>query len=134
MLKRLREGAAKLREQGIWVLKSVPPTTPVVEFLLSKGEVSLVRIGQRVVLKGERRDVVQEYEVRTKNNQVLWYAHLHYPDLTTPAKSPSAAHFKLKSQRYDSQASLAAKGQTTTVHYGKISEKMLNERFWPLEG
>ncbi|MQT41584.1 MULTISPECIES: dermonecrotic toxin domain-containing protein [unclassified Pseudomonas] len=134
LLKRLREGAAKLREQGIWVLKSVPPTTPVVEFLLSKGEVSLVRIGQRVVLKGERRDVVQEYEVRTKNNQVLWYAHLHYPDLTTPAKSPSAAHFKLKSQRYDSQASLAAKGQTTTVHYGKISEKMLNERFWPLEG
>jgi hypothetical protein len=78
--------------------------------------------------------VVQEYEVRTKNNQVLWYAHLHYPDLATPAKSPSAAHFKLKSQRYDSQASLAAKGQTATVHYGKISEKMLNERFWPLEG
>lgn len=134
LLKRLREGATKLREQGIWVLKSVPPTTPVVEFLLSKGEVSLVRIGQRVVLKGERRDVVQEYEVRTKNNQVLWYAHLHYPDLTTPAKSPSAAHFKLKNQRYDSQASLAAKGKTATVHYGKISEKMLNDRFWPLEG
>ncbi|MGO2711777.1 dermonecrotic toxin domain-containing protein [Pseudomonas helleri] len=134
LVKRLREGATKLREQGIWVLKSVKPTTAVVEFLLSKGEVSLVRIGQRVVLKGERRDVVQEYEVRTKNNQVLWYAHLHYPDLATPAKSPSAAHFKLKSQRYDSQASLAAKGQTATVHYGKISEKMLNERFWPLEG
>jgi len=134
LLKRLHEGAARLREQALWILKSVPPTTPVVEFLLSKGEVNLVRIGQRVALKGERQDVVQEYEVRTQKNQVLWYAHVHYPDLSTPVKSPTAAHFKLKNQRYDSQASLAAKGQAATVHYGKISEKMLDERFWPLEG
>lgn len=134
LLKRLREGATRLREQAIWVLKSVPPTTPVVDFLLNKGEVTLVRIGQRVVLKGERQDVVQEYEVRTRAHQVLWYAHVHYPDLSTPVKNPSAAHFKLKSQRFDSQASLSAKGKPAAVHYGIISEKMLNERFWPLEG
>lgn len=137
LIKRLHEGASKLREQAIWILKSLPPTESTVEFLLGKGEVHLARIGPRIKMKGERQDFVQEYEVRDKKNQVLWYAHLHYKTLTDPANTPSAAHFKLKAQRMASPQTLQAKAKpgaaVEVVHYGKISPKMFGERFLTLD-
>lgn len=136
LLKRLREGARKLREQALWILKSLPPTEPVVEYLLEKGEVHIVKTGPRIQMQGERQDFVQEYEVRNRLGQVQWYAHLHYHSLTDPAGTPNAAHFKLKSQRRVSQASLDAKARpgekAERVHYGKISARMLARRFLSL--
>lgn len=135
--KRLREGAKKLREQAIWVLKSLPPTEATVEFLLKKNEIRLVKEGQRVKMFGPRNDYVQEYQILNTNNQVLWYAHLHYSQLNTAASAPNAAHFKLRLQRKASKQSLEAKAKpgerVPEVHYGKISKKMLTDRFLPLE-
>jgi hypothetical protein len=137
LLNRLREGAQKLREQAMWVLKSLPPTEPTVECLLKKNEVRLAKEGERVKMFGPRNDYVQEYQVLTSNNQVLWYAHLHYPQLNTAVSAPSAAHFKLRFQRKLSKQSLEAKAKpgerVPEVHYGKISKKMLTDRFLPLE-
>lgn len=133
LLKRLREGANKLREQAIWILKSLPPSESTVEFLLAKGEVTIIKSGARKPMKGERQDFVQEYEIRNKKNQVLWYAHLHYESLTEAAETTSAAHFKLKAQRMASQQSLDAKAKpgekAERVYYGKISPRMVAERF-----
>lgn len=137
LLNRLREGAKKLREQAIGVLKSLPPTEPTVEFLLKKNEVRLAKEGERVKMFGPRNDYVQEYQVLTSTKQVLWYAHLHYPQLNTAARAPSAAHFKLRLQRKASKQSLEVRAKpgerVPEVHYGKISRKMLTERFLPLE-
>ena len=134
---RLREGAKKLRDQAIWVLKSLPPTEPAVEFLLKKNEVRLVKEGERVKMFGPRNDYVQEYQVLNTNNQVLWYAHLHYSQLNTAASATSAAHFKLRLQRKASPQSLEVRAtpgeRVPEVHYGKISKKMLTDRFLPLE-
>lgn len=134
---RLREGAKKLREQAIWVLKSLPPTEPVVEFLLKKNEVRLVKEGVRIKMFGPRNDYVQEYQVLNTNNQVLWYAHLHYVQLDTAASAPSSAHFKLRHQRKASKQSLEAKARpgerVPEIHYANISKTMLTQRFLPLE-
>lgn len=70
MLKRLREGAHKLREQALWILKSLPPTEATVEFLLDKGDVHLLKDGGRVKMFGPRNDFVQEYQVL--NKKIRW--------------------------------------------------------------
>ena len=133
LLKRLREGAHKLREQALWILKSLPPTEATVEFLLDKGDVHLLKDGGRVKMFGPRNDFVQEYQVLNKKNQVVWYAHLHYETLNAPDNPPTAAHFKLKDQRKVSKQSLEAKARpgekVPEVYYGKISQRMIVERF-----
>lgn len=137
MLRQLREGAKRLRDHGVWLLKSLPPSSASVEALLEQGEVHLAKIGQRLKMFGPRNDYVQEYQVLNRNNQVLWYAHFHYPDLTTATNKPTAAHFKLKEQRRESKQSLEAKAKpgekVPEVYYGKISESMITARFMPLE-
>ena len=104
---------------------------------MKKNEVRLAKEGERVKMFGPRNDYVQEYQVLTSTNQVLWYAHLHYPQLNTAASAPSAAHFKLRLQRKASKQSLEVRAKpgerVPEVHYGKISRKMLTERFLPLE-
>ena len=133
LLKRLETAAATLRAQGVALLLSLPPATATVEFLLQAGQVHIEKINQRIAMTGERQDFVQEYEVRNAANDVVWYAHLHYPDAQGPADHPSAAHFKLPGQRMDSRKSLEARARpgarVPEVYYGKISEKMLRERF-----
>ena len=137
MLRQLREGAKRLRDHGVWLLKSLPPSGASVEALLEQGEVHLAKIGQRLKMFGPRNDYVQEYQVLNRSNQVLWYAHFHYPDMATATNKPTAAHFKLKEQRRESKQSLEAKAQpgekVPEVHYGKISESMITTRFMPLE-
>lgn len=136
-LKRLVNGAAYLREQGLAILLSLPPTAAVVESLLERKHVSIAKINQRVAMQGERQDFVQEYEVKNTEGKVLWYAHLHYKELNSPAQDVQAAHFKLAAQRYDSQPAQDAKAKRgrvpIQVYYGIISQKMLTEHFLPLD-
>ena len=136
-LKRLAVGARHLREQGVELLWSLPPTAATVESLLERQQVSLVKINARISMRGERQDFVQEYEIKNTKGRVLWYAHLHYPDLNTPAQKVNTAHFKLASQRYMSQRAEDAKAKPgsvpTQVYYGAIHPAMLTRRFLPLE-
>lgn len=80
--------------------KRQPPTAARVEWLRSKGEVDIVRVGERRRLKGPRRDYLQEYEVREATTaRVLWYAHFHYAQLKDGVQSFTAAHLKTREQR-----------------------------------
>lgn len=80
--------------------KRQPPTAARVEWLHSKGEVVIVRVGDRRRLKGPRRDYLQEYEVREATTaRVLWYAHFHYAQLKDGVQSFTAAHLKTREQR-----------------------------------
>lgn len=136
-LKRLETSARYLREQAISILWSLPPVESTVESLLERHKLSIVKINARIPMQGERQDFVQEYEIKNTDNRVLWYAHLHYPQASTPSQSVSTAHFKLASQRYLSQRAEDARakpGQPPVhVHYGSISASMLTKRFLPLD-
>ena len=131
--KRLQEGANKLREQGLWILKSLPPTSATLEFLLAKENVYIVKKGSRIAMAGERQDFVQEYEILNQKHQVLWYAHFHYSALTTPQNQPNVAHLKLKAQRLISKQGLQAKAKpgekVPQVYYATLTPKIIEERF-----
>lgn len=136
-IKRLENGAALLRSQGVELLMSLPPTTATVNFLLEKQHVSVHKLEPRVALRGERQGFVQEYEIKNPAGNVLWYAHLHYKAADSPAQNVEAAHFKLAAQRYASQPAEDAKAKPgrapTQVYYAPISQKLLTERFLALD-
>lgn len=91
---------AKGSRLRIEMTKQQPPTVARIEWLRSKGEIDIVRTGERRRLKGPRKDYLQEYEVRDHTTaSVLWYAHFHYAQLTDGIVSFTAAHLKTREQR-----------------------------------
>nr|WP_314524105.1 DUF6543 domain-containing protein [uncultured Pseudomonas sp.] len=103
LVKQLNEGATLLYEKGrltrISMTKKQLPTAARVEWLHGKGLVEIVKTPGRSLLKG-KKDYLEEYEIREQPSQeVLWYAHFHYPAANTPAADYSVAHLKTKSQR-----------------------------------
>jgi hypothetical protein len=63
-------------------------------------------------------DYLTEYAIREKNSQdVLWYAHFHYPSLDTARVAYSFAHLKIPAQRFQTYKDLLrqAAGDNTTV-------------------
>ena len=135
LIARLESAATLLRSEGLKILRSLPPSSRNVGFLLDLGEVQLVKINQRIAMTGERQDFVQEYEVQDRAGQVLWYAHVHYAQAIGGDNHPRAAHFKLPEQRMDSKKSLEAKAgpgqKVPEVYYGKITEELFKEHFLP---
>ncbi|MHC8289870.1 dermonecrotic toxin domain-containing protein [Pseudomonas sp. XS1P51] len=104
LAKQLNEGATTLYEKGrltrIRMTKLQPPTAARVEWLHSKGLVNIVKTPGRSRLKGHRKDYLEEYEIRdSATNDVIWYAHFHYPKPETAAEGYTAAHLKTVSQR-----------------------------------
>lgn len=107
LVKQLNEGAASLYEKGrqcrINMIKKQPPTAARVQWLQDQGLVDIVRIPGRTRLKGQRKDFLEEYEIRERaagdSKGGLWYAHFHYPKPDTPADGYTAAHLKTVSQR-----------------------------------
>ncbi|WP_460140637.1 hypothetical protein [Pseudomonas sp. S2_E01] len=107
LVKQLNDGAASLYEKGrqcrINMIKKQPPTAARVQWLQDQGLVDIVRIPGRTRLKGQRKDFLEEYEIRERvagdSKGVLWYAHFHYPKPDTPIDGYTAAHLKTVSQR-----------------------------------
>lgn len=114
----------------------LPPTDTNLAFLLEQDKVQLARLGERIALRGERRDFIQEYAVNDKRGFPLWYAHFHYPKADTPKLEYAIAHLKTKEQRRESYYSLLAKAESAQsvvdVHRGEISRALAERRFLPL--
>lgn len=114
----------------------LPPTSAHLQFLLEADKVQLARLGERIALRGERRDFIQEYAVNDKHGFPLWYAHFHYPKADTPKLEYAIAHLKTKEQRRESYYSLLAKAESAQsvvdVHRGEISRALAERRFLPL--
>ncbi|MCX2543489.1 DUF6543 domain-containing protein [Pseudomonas sp. COW5] len=113
LTRQLSEGAAQLIKKGrltrISMIKRQPPTAARIEWLQGEGLVKIVKIPGRKPLKGNRKDFLEEYEIRERvekadkkaesSGAVLWYAHFHYPRPDAPASGYTAAHLKTASQR-----------------------------------
>jgi hypothetical protein len=116
------------------MIKRQPPTAARVEWLVSKGEVDIVRSGERRRLKGPRKDFLQEYEIRERSSgQALWYAHFHYASQNAPLDTFTAAHLKLRDQRLQAGAldlrSTATNPQLIAIYRSEISPQLARALF-----
>ena len=119
----------------IAMTKQQPPTAARVQWLRSKNEVDIVPVGDRRRLKGPRKDFMQEYEIRERQNQqVLWYAHFHYSSLDAPADAFTAAHLKLRDQRLLAGAfdmrSATTNPQVIAIYRSEISPQLARTLFF----
>ncbi|MBC3776970.1 DUF6543 domain-containing protein [Pseudomonas sp. SWRI99] len=99
----LSEAATALYEKGtaarIQLIKQQPPTAARVQWLKSRNDVRIAKTVTRRLLKGSRRDYMDEYEVRDKDGGVLWYAHFHYANANDAVSAFTAGHMKTAAQR-----------------------------------
>jgi hypothetical protein len=141
--KQLIEGAVALYKKGtdirISMTKRQLPTAGRVEWLHSKGEVTIHRIGKPLPehrrLKGPRKDFLDEYEIRDhQTRKILWYAHFHYPTLDSPRPAFTAAHLKTVEQRgsggaYEKHGSLNAL-QSIAIYRAEINHRLADALFF----
>jgi hypothetical protein len=106
-----------------------------VEWLHSKGEVDIVHVGDRRRLKGQRRDYLQEYEVREATTaRVLWYAHFHYAQLKDEVQAYTAAHLKTREQRLLGSVDIGASTsnqEAIEIYRSRISPQLARSLFLP---
>ncbi|WP_439854203.1 dermonecrotic toxin domain-containing protein [Pseudomonas yamanorum] len=100
----LDEAAKKLYREGhrikLEMLKKRPPTAAHLQLLYADNEITIELSGTRRRLKGPRKDFLQEYEIREKQNKrILWYAHFHYAAMDAVGEAYTAAHLKTLEQR-----------------------------------
>ncbi|MCF5060837.1 hypothetical protein GIW54_27295 [Pseudomonas proteolytica] len=111
----------------------LPPNHGNLEYLITQGQVSVTKLGERLQLSGERRDFIQEYAINDNAGYPVWYAHFHYPAATTPKTEYSTAHLKTREQRRQNYYTLLDKAQGTQavvdIHRGLIG-KALAERWF----
>lgn len=143
LVRQLNEGAAGLYEQGrqarISMIKKQPPTAARVQWLHEKGLVEIVRVPGRSRLKGQRKDFLEEYEIRERaagdSKGVLWYAHFHYPKADTPADGYTAAHLKTASQRKLGSAfemkTAPSSSELIAIYRSEISPQLAKALFLP---
>lgn len=114
----------------------LPPTDSNLRFLFEKNLIQVALLGERVALKGERKDFLQEYAINDHDGFPLWYAHFHYATVDTPKADYSVAHLKTKEQRREHYHSLIAKAQSpyavVNVHRGQIGKSLAQDKFLPL--
>lgn len=139
LTRELNEARDRLYAEGsrirVEMIKRQPPTAARVEWLVSKGEVDIVRSGERRRLKGARKDFLQEYEIRERNSgQALWYAHFHYASQNAPLDTFTAAHLKLRDQRLLAGAqdlrSTATNPQLIAIYRSEISPQLARALFF----
>lgn len=136
----LKAAAGRLRTEGrslrINIIKRLPPTGANVEYLLAQGEVSIARVGQRRHLsRGQRKDYLDEYVIKTREGTELWFAHFHYKAKDTPVAEFEVAHLKTAQQRTLSEQALYARAQSSheyiEVYRAKLDRAMAQRLFLP---
>lgn len=140
LVRDMRDGARRLVSRGqalrIQLSFELPPTHGNLQYLLDQGLVQIAPSGDRVPLRGERQDFMQEYMISKKDGSALWYAHFHYAALNTPKQSYAVAHLKTMAQRrqnYYSQLRDAKSSQgVVDVHRGQIGKLLAQQWFLPL--
>ncbi|MGE6386985.1 dermonecrotic toxin domain-containing protein [Pseudomonas sp. NPDC078416] len=138
VLAELRTGEARLREQGrqlrIEMIKRQPPTASRISYLDRQREVNIARYDGRKNMSGARRnDFVQEYAIRDKEGQLLWWAHFHYASEDAAADAFTAAHLKLPEQRllgYRAMLKAAKDNKEVVSIYRSVIGKDLAQRLF----
>lgn len=134
----LKSAAQRLHEEGknlrVSIIKRLGPTGPNVDYLNTQGEVNIVRLGDRKHLsKGQRKDYLQEYVIRSPDGIDLWFAHFHYPALDTPAEMYTAAHLKTAQQRTLNEQALYARAKSPNeyieVYRAKLDKTLATKLF-----
>lgn len=136
----MRRAATELTTKGqslrVQRTLELPPTDSHVTYLLQQNRVQLARLGSRIAMVGDRQDFIQEYAINHQGGAPLWYAHFHYPLVTTAKNDYTVAHLKTQAQRKQSYYSLLAKAQNphmiVDIHYGKITRDTAQLHFLPL--
>lgn len=136
----MRQAAVRLNERGqalrIQLSLELPPTHGNLEYLIEQKRAHMALLGERIQLRGERRDFVQEYAVNDAGGYPLWYAHFHYPAADTPKAHYTAAHLKTREQRKVSYYSQLARAQSpqavVDVHRGLLGKALAERWFLPL--
>ncbi|NVZ26442.1 hypothetical protein HX881_12870 [Pseudomonas gingeri] len=99
--RQLREAAPRLLAAGqrarVAAIKANPPEMPRIDYLLTLGEVSIRKEGERIRLGKD--DLLQEYALLDTDGKPLWYAHFHYASVKAPDAAFEAAHLKTAGQR-----------------------------------
>lgn len=136
----LHSNALRLSSRGkelrIELSLKLAPTHGNLKYLLDEKLVQIARLGDRVAMRGEQQDFIQEYAINDRQGRTLWYAHFHYQQADTPKSDYSVAHMKTKEQRkqnYYSQLA-AAQGQQAVVyiHRGAVGKDLAERWFLPL--
>ncbi|MBT2298635.1 dermonecrotic toxin domain-containing protein [Pseudomonas fluorescens] len=114
----------------------LPPTDSNLRYLFEKNLIQVAMLGERIALKGERKDFLQEYAINDRDGWPLWYAHFHYETAETPKADFSVAHLKTKEQRKEHYHSMLAKAKNpyavVNVYRGQIGRPLAQSKFLPL--
>jgi len=111
------------------------PTAAHVEWLKRYNEIDIVSTGSRRRLKGQKKDFLQEYEIRKRQSQeVLWYAHFHYGSMEQAAANFTAAHLKTREQRklggtFDLRTA-TNDGELLRIYRSEISPRLADQLFF----
>ncbi|MEB0046943.1 MULTISPECIES: dermonecrotic toxin domain-containing protein [unclassified Pseudomonas] len=140
LLEELTAAATTLNGKGqelrLQRARELPPTHSNLSYLLQERNVQVARLGERVAMRGERNDFIQEYAVNDRQGHPLWYAHFHYAKADTPQQDYSVAHLKTVPQRKESYYSILAKAQpaqsVVDVHRGIIGKELAQRWFLSL--
>ncbi|MCU7238355.1 hypothetical protein [Pseudomonas peradeniyensis] len=138
--KHLRELADTLTSQAtrmrIEAAVTRKPKMGEVQFLLEQGEARIAKVGQRTRLakvKGRPDDYIDEYSI-SRDGQVLWYAHFHYPALDTAKVDFTAGHLKTAAQRHAAGGRYTdASGKDVEVYRAPITGAAAARYFFSLE-
>ncbi|WP_044901745.1 hypothetical protein [Pseudomonas sp. CFII64] len=137
----LRAAAARLTSEGrnlrVAMIKRQPPTAARVSYLHRQNEVNIARVDGRKNMSGSKRDdFIQEYSLRDRDNQLLWWAHFHYGSEDADPQSYTGAHLKLPDQRLLSYKALvrAAKDnrEVVNIYRSTISKEVAQRLFLAL--
>lgn len=139
LISELRSGAARLVEEGrtvrVAMIKRLPPTAARLSYLAREREVNIARFDGRKNMSGARRnDFLQEYVIRDREQQVLWWAHFHYASEGAEPQAFVAAHLKMPEQRFIGYKALvkAAKDSSEVVTiYRSLIGKDTAQRLFP---
>lgn len=134
----LELNAERLKQEGhstrIEMIKEQYPTAERVDYLKTQNEITITKAGpRRHLTRGQRKDYLQEYEIKSRDNKVLWYAHFHYATAEAAGPSYTAAHLKTVGQRTMSERALYAMAENGAavidIYRSKIGLPLANKLF-----
>ncbi|SDU92938.1 dermonecrotic toxin domain-containing protein [Pseudomonas mucidolens] len=140
LIEQMSEAISQLKTKGSALRTELslhlPPTDGNLQYLFDKKLIQVARLGERIALKGVRKDFLEEYAINDRNGSPLWYAHFHYATANTPKADYSVAHLKTKEQRKEHYHSQLAKADNpyavVDVHRGLLGKALAQRWFLPL--
>nr|WP_319528299.1 DUF6543 domain-containing protein [Pseudomonas laurentiana] len=141
--KALWDKSEQMRQAGkrirIEMIKRQLPTAARMAYLHEQNEITIARTVTRKPLKDKQQrlvDYLDEYEIRDKDGEVLWYAHFHYASTDAAERDFSAAHVKTREQRRQGlqwQKAQASDGRhVIAIYRAKLDKKTANDLFLSL--